>query len=97
MWLMYVSGSKGRRRVMVMDLCLQRAPFGKQSKSRVDAAVMNLYDGWAAVAATFFLLVNTPFFFLCLFFTIWASKFALRDLGALGVRHHCSLMSSLVK
>jgi hypothetical protein len=34
--------------VMVMDLCLQRAPFGKQSKSRVDAAVMNLYDGWTA-------------------------------------------------
>ena len=56
---------------MVMDLCLQRAPFGKQSKSRVDAAVMNLYDGWAAVTATFFLLVNTPFFFLfCLFSTI---------------------------
>jgi hypothetical protein len=47
---------------MAMDLCLQRAPSGKQSKSRVDAAVMNLYDGWAAVAATFFLLVNTPFF-----------------------------------
>jgi hypothetical protein len=23
---------------------------------------MNLYDGWATVAATFFLLVNTPFF-----------------------------------
>lgn len=62
MWLMYVSGSKGRRRAMVMDLCLQRAPFGKLSKSRVDAAVMNLYDGWAAVAATSFLLVNTPFF-----------------------------------
>ena len=71
MWLMYVSGSKGRRRAMAMDLCLQRAPSGKQSKSRVDAAVMNLYDGWAAVTATFFLLVNTPFFFLfCLFSTI---------------------------
>ena len=56
---------------MVMDLCLQRAPFGKQSKSRVDAAVMNLYDGWAAVAATFFLLVNTLLFsfLFCLFST----------------------------
>jgi hypothetical protein len=38
---------------------------------------MNLYDGWAAVAATFFLLVNTPFFF---FFSVFSLPFRLASL-----------------
>jgi hypothetical protein len=39
---------------------------------------MNLYDGWTAVAATFFLLVNTPFFLL--FFSVFSLPFRLASL-----------------